>query len=140
MGSCLFLLILSIFIFTFTCLGHFPNRKQVEIMKCHWTLLLFTLVWMCNLNFKSWIILMQWRHHVNNCCILLSKQNTSTKIKSLAIYVSRPIFFAKVLFTDHCKKQNSRPSRLHLVNSCLESIYKKQKTRANVLPSVTVGE
>ena len=40
----------------------------------------------------------------------------------------------KVLFTDH------RPSLLRLVNNCVESIYKTQKTRMKVLSSVMVGE
>ena len=47
---------------------------------------------------------------------------------------------AKVLFTDCCRWQNFRPSLLRLVNNCVESIYKMQKTRTKVLPSATVGE
>ena len=47
---------------------------------------------------------------------------------------------AKVLFTNHCRSQNFRPSLLRLVNNCVESTYKTQKTRTKVLPSATVGE
>ena len=46
----------------------------------------------------------------------------------------------KVLFTDRCRWQNFHPSLLHLVNNCVESIYKPQKTRTNVLPYATVDE
>ena len=46
----------------------------------------------------------------------------------------------KVLFTDRCRWQNFHPSLLRLVNNCVESIYKTQKTRKKVLPSATVGE
>ena len=76
-----------------------PFSRLSRLKKANWelgsqiknqysTMLLCTLVWMCNLNFKSWTgtpkkHLMQWRQHVNNCCRLLSKQNTSTEIKSL---------------------------------------------------------
>ena len=46
----------------------------------------------------------------------------------------------KAPFTDRCRWQNFRPSLLRLVNNCVESIYKMQKTRTKVLPSATVGE
>mgnify|MGYP001452831514 CR=1 FL=1 len=45
----------------------------------------------------------------------------------------------KVLFIDHFRWQNFRPSLSRLVNNCVESIYKTQKTKKKVLPSVTVG-
>ena len=44
----------------------------------------------------------------------------------------------KVLFSDHLRWQNFCPSLLRLVNNCVESIYKTQKTKTKVLPSVTV--
>ena len=47
---------------------------------------------------------------------------------------------SKVLFTDRCRWQNFRPSLLLSLNSCVESIYKTQKTKTNVLPSATIGE
>ena len=50
------------------------------------------------------------------------------------------VFWFKVLFTDCCRWQNFCPSLLHLVNNCVESIYKTQKTRTKILPSVTVGD
>ena len=40
--------------------------------------------------------------------------------------------FNKVLFTNHCRWQNFHPSLLCLVNHCVESIYKTQKTRTKV--------
>ena len=49
-------------------------------------------------------------------------------------------FLAKVLFTDCCRWQNFHSSLLRLVNNCVESIYKTQKTSTKVLPSATVGE
>ena len=50
------------------------------------------------------------------------------------------MLFTKVLFTDRCRWQNFRPSLLCLVNNCVESIYKMQKTRLEVLASAMVGE
>ena len=44
----------------------------------------------------------------------------------------------KVLFIDHLRWQNFCPSLLRLVNNYVESIYKTQKTKRKVLPSVTV--
>ena len=46
----------------------------------------------------------------------------------------------KVLFIDHLRWQNFCPSLLRLVNNCVESIYKIQKTRVKVMPSATVSE
>ena len=36
---------------------------------------------------------------------------------------------SKILLSDHCRWQNFCPSLLHLVNNCVESIYKTQKTK-----------
>ena len=49
-------------------------------------------------------------------------------------------FGVKVLFTHRCRRQNVCPSFLLHVDSCVESIYIKEKTRTKVLPSATVGE
>ena len=46
----------------------------------------------------------------------------------------------KVLFTNRLRWQKFCPSLLHLMNNCVESICKTQKTRTKVLPSATVGE
>jgi hypothetical protein len=40
---------------------------------------------------------------------------------------------AKVLFTDRCRRQNFRPSLLHIVDRLYTVIYKTQKTRTRVL-------
>merc|ERR1712008_153874 len=65
--------------------------------------------------------------HINS--ILYSLSNNS-HFKSLSQKT-------KVLFTNHCRWQNFRPSLLRLVNNYVESIYKTQKTRTKVLPSAT---
>ena len=45
----------------------------------------------------------------------------------------------KVLFTNCCRLQNFCPSLLRLVNNCVESIYKMEKTRTKVLPSAMLS-
>ena len=46
----------------------------------------------------------------------------------------------KVLFTDRYTWQNFRLRLLRLVNNCIESIYKTQKSKTKVMPCVKVGE
>ena len=45
----------------------------------------------------------------------------------------------KVLFTDHCRLQNFRPSLLRLIEILYTVIHKRQKNRTKVLPYAVVG-
>ena len=73
----------------------------------------------------------------------LTAMTRSRRFSNECLHYSKEIIvllFDKVLFTDRYTWQNLRLRLLRLVNNCVESIYKTQKSKTKFLPCVTVGE
>ena len=70
----------------------------------------------------------------------VQKLTDEEKFKLITHIVQFQTLATKVLFTDHCRRQNFCPSLLQLVDRLYTVIHKMQKTRTKVLPSATVSE
>ena len=67
-------------------------------------------------------------------------QNTNRSAEKRLVTTILYIFHDNVILVKRGNIQNHIHTYIHLMNNCVESIYKTQKTRMKVLPSTTVGE